>query len=54
MTNVNDYKSCFCFIIFLNNGPIAWGNHKEKIATISMIEFEYIVTYITTKELMWM
>jgi len=48
-----DRKSRTGYILFFNNGPVAWGSKKQSCVATSTTHAEYIALYTVTKEVIW-
>ena len=48
-----DRKSRTGYVLFFNNGPIAWGSKKQSCVATSTTHAEYIALYTVTKEVIW-
>jgi hypothetical protein len=46
---LDDRKSWLSYVLVLNGGPKSWGSRKQCYITSSIIEDEYITTYVVTK-----
>ena len=48
-----DRKSRTGYILYFNNGPVAWGLKKQSCVATSTTHAEYIALYTVTKEVIW-
>ena len=48
-----DRKSRSGYILYFNNGPVAWGSKKQSYVATSTTHAEYIALYVITKEVIW-
>lgn len=48
-----DRKSRSGYILYFNNGPVAWGSKKQSCVATSTTHAEYIALYVVTKEVVW-
>lgn len=48
-----DRKSRSGYILYFNNGPVAWGLKKQSCVATSTTHAEYIALYVVTKEVIW-
>ena len=46
-------KSRIGYILFFNNGPVAWGSKKQTCVATSTTHAKYIALYTVTKEVIW-
>ena len=53
-TDKDDYKSQSGFIFLLNGGAVSWKSSKQSTIADSTTETEYITTFETAKEAVWM
>jgi len=53
-TDTGDSQSQSGFVFTINGGAVRWKSSKQVIVTDSTIEAEYITTFETTKEGVWM
>lgn len=42
------------YVLFLNNGPMSQGSHKQTCTFGSTTKVEYIASFVPTKEVVWM
>ena len=48
-----DRKSRSGYILYFNNGPVAWGSKKQSCVATSTTRAGYIALYVVTKEVIW-
>ena len=48
-----DRKSRTGYVLYFNNGPVAWGSKKQSCVATSTTHAEYIALYTVTKEVIW-
>ena len=48
-----DRKSRTGYVLYFNNGPVAWGSKKQSCVATSTTHAEYIALYVVTKEVIW-
>jgi hypothetical protein len=53
VANLDYKKSRSSYMLFLNNGLMSWVNRNQTCIVGLTIEFEYIVNFVTTKEVVW-
>nr|GEX75830.1 retrotransposon protein, putative, Ty1-copia subclass [Tanacetum cinerariifolium] len=53
LTDIDDCKSQTGHVFILNGGDVDWKSTKQSIFTTSSVEAEYIATYNTLKEVVW-
>jgi hypothetical protein len=51
--DTDDRKLRTGYVLYYNNGPIAWGSKKQSCIATSTTHVEYIALYTTTKEVVW-
>jgi hypothetical protein len=51
--DTDDRKSRTGYVLYYNNGPIAWGSKKQSCVATSITHAEYIALYTATKEVVW-
>ncbi|GKD42512.1 hypothetical protein Tco_1267157 [Tanacetum coccineum] len=53
LTDADDLKSQTEYVFILNGGVVDWKSTKQSIFTTSSIDAEYIATFDTSKEVVW-
>ena len=41
------------YVLYFNNGPVAWGSKNQSCVPTSTTHAEYIALYTVTKEVIW-